>query len=246
MYSGQFLDGLKHGFGKWKKSKEYNSNTYEGYYNRDKKEGFGIFKWISGNTYIGHYKNDEREGIGQMAWTDGSMYMGEWRAGIQHGYGRMTFPNSKTKEGLFDKNMFKGTAGLESYNIPKELLDRTFDIMSFGREVEFSKEVLRGRTRNVATIDTSARWDRGVYATQSVCARSLLNRSTGGATGGNVTLSENENAEKRKSPDALKQLILERRRRYKKRRVLKSMPKREWIPTGKSTVLGSYAPRGIY
>lgn len=75
IYSGQFVDGVKQGFGRWRKSKEYITNLYEGQYFNDKKEGFGIFRWVSGNMYIGHYKNDERDGIGQMIWTDGSVYI---------------------------------------------------------------------------------------------------------------------------------------------------------------------------
>lgn len=106
-YSGQFIDGFKQGFGRWKKSTNHNSSIYEGQYVNDKKEGFGIFKWASGNKYIGHYKNDKREGIGQMIWTDGSIYIGEWKEGIQHGYGRTYFPDGTVKEGLFEKNSFK-------------------------------------------------------------------------------------------------------------------------------------------
>jgi len=98
------MDGLKHGFGRWKKFTNHSVNIYEGQYANDKKEGFGIFKWASGNKYIGHYKNDKREGIGQMMWTDGSIYIGEWKEGIQHGYGYMYFPDGTVKEGLFEKN----------------------------------------------------------------------------------------------------------------------------------------------
>ena len=244
MYTGQFLDGFKHGFGKWKKSKQHNSNTYEGYYYKNKKEGFGIFKWISGNTYIGHYKNDEREGIGQMIWTDKSMYIGEWKVGIQHGYGRMTFPNGKVKEGLFDRNIFKGTNGLESYNIPKELLDKDFDIMSYVKDVQFNKEMLKGRTRNVSAINQSSR--DGVYATQKL-RRSLLSKNTDSSKmpellRDNATLSESE---KIKNCEVLQKLML-RREGYKRRRVLKSLPKRGLVSTGKSTVLSNYTLRGLY
>ena len=43
-----------------------------------------------------------------MIWTDGSIYEGEWLNGIQNGFGKMTFPNGKSKEGIFEKNIFKG------------------------------------------------------------------------------------------------------------------------------------------
>ena len=92
---------------------------------------------------MGHYKNDEREGIGEMIWTDGSLYIGEWVGGIQHGYGRMYFPDGTIKEGLFNKNVFRGKTGLESYNIPKELLDENFDIMRYAeKDMQFSEEIM--------------------------------------------------------------------------------------------------------
>lgn len=43
-----------------------------------------------------------------MYWTDGSIYKGMWHKGIQHGKGRMEFPDGKTKEGMFENNIFQG------------------------------------------------------------------------------------------------------------------------------------------
>jgi hypothetical protein len=42
-----------------------------------------------------------------MYWIDGSSYHGEWIKGIQHGYGKMIFPDSTTREGYFENNVFK-------------------------------------------------------------------------------------------------------------------------------------------
>lgn len=98
------------------------SNTYEGEYYNDVKQGEGIFRWASGNVYVGSYKNDERDGQGEMTWTDGSKYIGEWRNGIQNGYGKMLFPNGTVKEGYFDNNIFKGkTKPSEEKVVDKEV-----------------------------------------------------------------------------------------------------------------------------
>jgi hypothetical protein len=59
-YTGQFVGGLKHGHGKWKKNSNIGCNTYEGEYQNDKKHGNGVFEWESGNRYIGQYDDDER------------------------------------------------------------------------------------------------------------------------------------------------------------------------------------------
>eukprot|EP00347_Sterkiella_histriomuscorum_P000072 403377294 len=111
-YSGMFVNGLKHGKGKWKKNPSQQNNPnkynyYEGDYEHDKKNGFGIFEWESGNKYQGQYIDDERNGFGQMEWIDGSVYKGLWEDGVQHGIGLMVFPNGSRKAGFFDKNMFK-------------------------------------------------------------------------------------------------------------------------------------------
>jgi hypothetical protein len=79
---GDFFEGMKHGKGKWRSSKESKCNAYEGDYKHDRKCGFGTFTWSSGNVYKGGYKDDEREGHGEMFWTDESRYQGEWIKGI--------------------------------------------------------------------------------------------------------------------------------------------------------------------
>lgn len=83
-------------------------NQYEGEYENDLKDGFGVYKWKSGNIYRGRYKEDLRHGYGEMYWTDGSTYKGMWHKGIQHGKGLMEFPDGKVKEGLFENNIFTG------------------------------------------------------------------------------------------------------------------------------------------
>jgi len=135
-YVGEFYDGLKSGFGKWRKNNSQKTNMYEGQYFKDKKQGFGIFKWASGNVYRGQYKNDERDGIGEMIWTDGSRYKGMWAHGIQHGYGKMIFPNGEIKEGRFENNVYKGVWKAE---IP---FDSNFNIMELSPpDMNFSEEM---------------------------------------------------------------------------------------------------------
>jgi hypothetical protein len=82
-------------------------NQYEGDYESDLKEGYGVYKWKSGNIYKGSYQADIRHGYGEMYWTDNSAYKGMWCKGIQHGKGRMEFPDGKVKEGEFENNIFK-------------------------------------------------------------------------------------------------------------------------------------------
>ena len=106
--------------GRWNNEKGTISNSYEGEYFNDVKQGDGVFRWASGNVYVGKYKNDERDGQGEMIWTDGSKYVGEWKNGIQNGYGKMIFPNGIVKEGYFDNNIFKGKIKPEEEIVKEE------------------------------------------------------------------------------------------------------------------------------
>lgn len=123
VYKGQFMNGMKHGKGKWMKTRQVISNIYEGDYYMDKKQGQGEFRWSSGNVYKGTYKNDLRNGYGEMYWTDGSIYKGNWVNGIQHGYGKMYFLDGTVNEGVFDHNVYQGPVGGPPEVIDEESYD---------------------------------------------------------------------------------------------------------------------------
>ncbi len=57
-----------------KEASNFNNDCYEGEYQNDKKNGFGVLKWQSGNVYKGNFLNDLRNGYGDMFWFDGSFY----------------------------------------------------------------------------------------------------------------------------------------------------------------------------
>ena len=102
---------MKNGKGKWKKAPSNPNvknrfNQFEGYYEMDKKNGYGEFIWESGNKYSGNYHKDERQGYGTMTWTDGSKYMGHWVKGVQHGVGLMFFHDGTKRAGFFENNIF--------------------------------------------------------------------------------------------------------------------------------------------
>lgn len=227
------MDGFKHGFGRWKKSTSNSANLYEGQYANDKKEGFGIFKWASGNKYIGHYKNDKREGIGQMVWTDGSFYIGEWKEGIQHGYGCMYFPDGSVKEGLFDKNNYKGPIDPDTYNVPKELQDKAFDIMRYAKDMKFSDEILGKKPS--ASYSTSAN-KRKTFLRSSKALSVNQRNNRFAVNSGKISESAIEEVEE-KGRRKLK------RRRFRRR---KFRPKGDWIPSGKPNYADiSRIPGGI-
>ena len=81
-------------------------NQYDGYYEMDKKHGYGVFQWESGNKYQGNYHYDERQGYGTMEWTDMSKFNGHWIKGVQQGIGIMIFPNGINRAGFFNNNIY--------------------------------------------------------------------------------------------------------------------------------------------
>ena len=97
-----FKDDMMCGKGVWVKDEnDPNSDTYVGEYLRDKKHGYGEFKWQSGGHYKGHYVQDLKEGYGEMHWADGSIYRGTWDKGVQNGLGIIIFANGDKKAGIF-------------------------------------------------------------------------------------------------------------------------------------------------
>lgn len=102
---------MKHGKGKWKKypsnpADKKRVNQYDGFYEYDKKHGYGQFTWESGNKYCGNYHYDVRQGYGTMHWTDGSWYKGHWVNGVQHGLGMLCFQDGKKRAGFFENNVY--------------------------------------------------------------------------------------------------------------------------------------------
>jgi len=116
-YSGQLLEGRRHGHGTWISPAERYSGqwkgdhrdgqgrqtwqddrtqrTYEGQFKSGNFDGHGRMEWHTTNglmVYEGQYLNDLKHGMGRYAWPDGRIYDGQWREGKR--WGRAVFTNS--------------------------------------------------------------------------------------------------------------------------------------------------------
>ena len=58
------------------------------------KHGHGVYRWATGDTYQGYFNRDKREGLGHYVWAEGGDYRGEWAADRMNGVGRLN------KEGI--------------------------------------------------------------------------------------------------------------------------------------------------
>ena len=75
IYTGDFLDGKKHGYGVLKTQ---SNRTYDGSWENDLPHGFGVNTFPNGKIYKGEYKKGKPFGEGQWIYSDGSTYTGKW------------------------------------------------------------------------------------------------------------------------------------------------------------------------
>jgi hypothetical protein len=85
-YSGQFINGEKHGHGVkvWRAT----GDRYVGEFKQDYRDGFGLYAWgeltpLKGYQYLGQFKQDKRDGQGIFNWPNGESYAGRWQADAQ-------------------------------------------------------------------------------------------------------------------------------------------------------------------
>jgi hypothetical protein len=71
---------------------------YIGKWNKDKMEGYGIFKWPDEKQYLGQYKDGIKEGFGVFLWKNEREFQGFWKGGKQHGYGIMDYNEGERME----------------------------------------------------------------------------------------------------------------------------------------------------
>ena len=132
IYTGDFLDGKRHGYGELDTNKfhyegQFNNdyldgkgkiqflNTghqYQGDFKENEMDGYGVFKWKNGYVYEGFMKNGKMNGKGRYKYNNGQVYEGGYRDGLKNGMGRLTYPNGKVFEGRFVNGIPDGEATL--------------------------------------------------------------------------------------------------------------------------------------
>nr|XP_057929570.1 ankyrin repeat and MYND domain-containing protein 1-like isoform X1 [Doryrhamphus excisus] len=97
-YEGEFLNGLKHGKGRYtSKSGEF----YEGSFYKDYRHGDGVYCWPSGHKFIGKFYLNWREGYGQQLFPDGATFKGLYHADQRFGPGVLSKPSGHQDVGLW-------------------------------------------------------------------------------------------------------------------------------------------------
>ena len=91
-YSGNWLDGKKHGQGTmvWD-----DGSKYEGGWALDEFSGDGTYYYNNGDTYVGEWRNGKKYGKGVFSWKSGDVYEGNWVEGKRSGSGVMIMQNGE-------------------------------------------------------------------------------------------------------------------------------------------------------
>ena len=54
---------------------------HEGYYVKDKRQGWGMYIWANGDKYVGNWHRGIMQGEGTFIWARGDVYQGSWLKG---------------------------------------------------------------------------------------------------------------------------------------------------------------------
>jgi radial spoke head protein 1 len=85
--------------------------VYEGDFVDGQRHGKGKFTWQSGGGgyYEGEFANNQLiYGKGMVTSFNGDVYTGEFKAGLKHGKGKMIYADGKIEEGNWERGEFKG------------------------------------------------------------------------------------------------------------------------------------------
>jgi hypothetical protein len=107
LYSGEFLNGKKHGYGEEIIPDANGSDRYVGQFREGRRHGRGVYYFANGGKYDGEIVRDQFAGDGSFESPNGDRYVGQFRNGQFAGEGIYTFANGNVvQEGIFENGKF--------------------------------------------------------------------------------------------------------------------------------------------
>ncbi|XP_069560809.1 ankyrin repeat and MYND domain-containing protein 1 [Brachyistius frenatus] len=97
-YEGDFVNGLKHGKGKFTCS---DGEYYKGSFYKDYQHGDGLCCWPSGHKFTGKFYLNRKEGYGQLVFPDGGTFKGLYHKGQKLGPGVFRASNGRQDVGMW-------------------------------------------------------------------------------------------------------------------------------------------------
>ena len=118
LYSGEFLNGKKHGYGEEIIPEVNGSDRYVGQFREGRRHGRGIYYFANGGKYEGELVRDQFTGDGSFESPNGDRYVGQFRNGQFAGEGIYTFANGNVvQEGVFENGKFVRAAKIQQRSI---------------------------------------------------------------------------------------------------------------------------------
>ena len=106
IYEGDFVNDKKKGKGKLIYNE--NGNMYEGEFDNDDINGYGLYTFKNKHSYEGEFLNGFFHGKGLYKWPDGCYFKGEYIKGVREGNGEYKFSDGKIYKGPFSNGKPNG------------------------------------------------------------------------------------------------------------------------------------------
>ena len=114
LYTGEFMNGKKHGRGEATISKNTGDDRYVGQFREGRMHGRGTYYFSNGGKYEGELSHDQFNGEGSFDSPKGDRYVGQFRNGQFSGDGLYTFANGNVvQEGVFENGEFVRAAKVQ-------------------------------------------------------------------------------------------------------------------------------------
>ena len=114
LYTGEFMNGKKHGLGEVTIAKNAGDDRYVGHFREGRMHGRGTYYFSNGGKYEGELAHDQFNGEGSFDSPNGDRYVGQFRNGQFSGDGVYTFANGNVvQEGVFENGVFVRAAKVQ-------------------------------------------------------------------------------------------------------------------------------------
>jgi hypothetical protein len=116
-YQGECKRGKRDGYGvmRWIYG-ENNETVYKGYWEDDKRNGYGEIEYWWGSVYKGDWIDNSREGSGTYYYSTGTIYKGQWKNDEPNGYGVIKYYWGTTYKGYWKDWERNGYGVIEYYD----------------------------------------------------------------------------------------------------------------------------------
>jgi hypothetical protein len=98
MYTGEFINYRRHGYGKYD---DVDCSIYEGLYSNGKRHGRGKLIFPDGGVYDGQFVDNDIRGQGSLRQVDGNVYEGQFIGGKMNGHGKFLWADGCVHEGEY-------------------------------------------------------------------------------------------------------------------------------------------------